>query len=198
MSYIAEVKVGKHTYLYECTAYRDKNGKARSIRTIIGKIDRETGARIYKPEYIKRMIESGTAVDIPPTEKLYSVDDIKKSRIREYGLFYLLRCILERHGLIDALKESMPGYWQEVFMLACHLTANGDSFMHCEDWIKDRESFPVGSMSSQRISELTATITADMREVFYRAWCSRRAEEEYLAIDITSASSYSELIEDVE
>lgn len=83
MSYIAEVKVGKHIYLYECTTYRDKNGKARSTRTTIGKIDRETGLRVFKPEYIERMLAAGTPVDLPPTEKRYSVADIKKSHVKE-------------------------------------------------------------------------------------------------------------------
>lgn len=198
MSYIAEVKVGKHTYLYECTAYRDKNGKAKSTRITVGKIDPKTGDRIYKPEYIERMREAGTPVHIPPTSKLYSAQDIKHSRLREYGLFYLLRGISQKVGLLEALQESLPEYWQEVFMLACHLVANGDAFMHCEEWLSQTESFPVGNMSSQRISELTASITSAMREAFYKAWCSRRAEEEYLAVDITSTSSYSELIEDVE
>jgi transposase len=198
VSYIAEVKVGKHTYLYECTAYRDQNGKARSTRTTVGKIDPKTGNRMFKPEYIERMRTGGTPIDIPSTAKLYSAQDIKNSRLREYGLFYLLRGISQRYGLIEALQESLPEYWQEVFMLACHLVANGDSFMHCEEWLSQTESFSVGSMSSQRISELTASIIPDMREAFYKAWCSRRAEEEYLAVDITSTSSYSEFIEDVE
>ena len=161
-------------------------------------MDSKTGNRIYKPEYIERMRQAGTPVNVPPTAKLYSTQDIKNSRLREYGLFYLLRGISQRVGLLQALQESLPEYWQEVFMLASHLVANGDAFMHCEEWLMQTESFPVGNMSSQRISELTALITPDMREVFYRAWCSRRAEEEYLAVDITSTSSYSELIEDVE
>lgn len=198
MSYIAEVKVGQHTYLYECTAYRDNNGKAKSTRVTIGKIDRKTGERIYKPEYIERMRAAGTPIPLSPTAKRYSAEDIQHSQVREYGLFYLLRSISQKIGLLDALQESLPECWQEIFMLACHLVANGEAFMHCEEWLSQTESFPVGNMSSQRISELTASIMPDRRDAFYKAWCSRRAEEEYLAVDITSTSSYSELIEDVE
>jgi len=53
-------------------------------------------------------------------------------------------------------------------------------------------------MSSQRISELLAGITAEERNTFYRLWCSLRGEAEYLALDITSVSSYSGLIDSVE
>jgi hypothetical protein len=62
VSYITTVKVGKHTYLYEATAYRDENGKPRNKKHPIGKIDPLTGERIYKPEYLARMARAGTPV----------------------------------------------------------------------------------------------------------------------------------------
>jgi len=83
-------------------------------------------------------------------------------------------------------------------MLACYLISSGDPFLYCEEWIKDTECLPVGSMSSQRISELLAAIKPQEREGFYKSWCSYRSEQEYLALDITSTSSYSELVDDVE
>ncbi|MBT9134353.1 MAG: hypothetical protein DDT38_01084 [Firmicutes bacterium] len=67
MSYVFEQKVGKHTYLYECTAYRDHDGNPRNKRVIIGKTDLKTGLPVYKPEYLERMREAGTPVEIPPT-----------------------------------------------------------------------------------------------------------------------------------
>jgi transposase len=74
----------------------------------------------------------------------------------------------------------------------------GGAFHHVAEWIERTDSLPVGSLSSQRISELLAAITPSDRDNFYRLWCAARSEEEYLALDITSVSSYSELIEDVE
>jgi transposase len=53
-------------------------------------------------------------------------------------------------------------------------------------------------MASQRISKLLAGITKEERDTFYHLWCSLRSELEYLALDITSTSSYSELIDSVE
>lgn len=83
-------------------------------------------------------------------------------------------------------------------MLACYLISSGDPFLYCEQWIKDTECLPVGSLSSQRISELLVAIKPEEREGFFKSWCSYRSEQEYLALDITSTSSYSELIDDVE
>ncbi|MCX6056083.1 MAG: transposase, partial [Chloroflexi bacterium] len=56
----------------------------------------------------------------------------------------------------------------------------------------------VGNMSSQRISELLMAMTSEERELFYQSWCTLRSEQEYLALDITSVSSYSQLIDEVE
>jgi transposase len=197
MSYIIENTVKGHTYLYECESWRE-GSNVLSRRKSIGKIDPATGERRFKPEYIERMRAAGTPVDIPVTEKVFSVDDVRKSSVLACGLFHLLECVCKKNGLIAALTEAIPEFWQEVFMLAVHLTANGEAFMHCEEWLTGTESLPVGNMSSQRISELLATLTPDMREHFYQAWCRHREENEYLALDITSVSSYSELVDDVE
>jgi len=198
MSYVFEQKVGKYTYLYECTAYRDHDGNPRNKRVIIGKIDLKTGLPVYKPEYLERMRKAGTLVEIPPTEKMFSMMEIKQSTVRDYGLFYLLRQLSDMIGLTASLAVSVPRYWQEIFMLACYLIASGDPFLYCEEWVKDTECLPVGSMSSQRISELLTAIKPEEREGFFQSWCGYRSEQEYLALDITSTSSYSELVDDVE
>ena len=198
MSYVIEQKVGKYTYMYECTAYRDHNGNPRNKRVIIGKIDLKTGLPVYKSEYLERMREAGTPVKIPSTEKIFLTEDIKQSTVRDYGLFYLLRHLSDVIGLSESLAVSISRYWQEIFTLACYLISSGDPFLYCEQWIKDTKCLPVGNLSSQRISELLAAIKPEEREGFFKSWCSYRSEQEYLALDITSTSSYSELVDDVE
>jgi len=198
MPYIIQNRSGKYTYLYECESWRDKNGKVMGRRKVIGKIDQVTGEKHYKAEYIERMKSAGTPIEIPTTEKIFSLEDVKKSSVLEWGAFHLLKSISEKIGLADVLKEALTHCWREVFALASHLVINGEPFMYCSDWIEETEFYPVGDMSSQRISELLAAIEPDEREHFYQAWCRHRQESEYLAIDITSVSSYSELVEDVE
>ncbi|MCK5134050.1 MAG: transposase [Candidatus Sabulitectum sp.] len=53
-------------------------------------------------------------------------------------------------------------------------------------------------LSSQRISELLQNITDEERQRFFKAWSAYRSDREYLALDITSISSWSKLIDDVE
>ena len=198
MSSIVRQKVGNNIYLYESVSYRNEDGKPRNKRISIGKVDSITGIPIYKPEYLARMQENGTPIEISATNMIFSVADIQGSSIKEYGAFYLFKNIAVKAGLLSSLENTLPKYWQEVFMLACYLVSSGDPFLYCDDWIRSTDCFSVGSMSSQRISELLIAITPENRENFYQEWCKYRSELEYLALDITSASSYSTLIEDVE
>ena len=200
MSYEVIQKVGTHQYIYLAEGYLNENGKPRQKRKPIGKIDPVTGQKIYKPEYLEELKSRGVQIptEYTKSEKLFSVEDIRKSSVRSFGTFYLYRKISERNGLIQALKESLPDCWMEYFTLACYMVSTGDPLMYCEDWLRDTESYPAGSLSSQRISELLAALPPEGREAFYRSWYAAHDDKEYLALDITSESFYSELIEDVE
>lgn len=198
MSYEVIQKVGQYQYIYLAEGFRDKDGKVRQNRRPIGKINSKTGQRVYKPEYLEELRLSGQQLDILSTEKVFSIDDIHKSSVRSHGQFYLYRSLSEKSGLTDALKQAIPDYWKEIFMLACYMISTSDPLMYCADWISGTESYPVGSMTSQRISELLISISAKQRNQFYKSWYAANKEDEYLALDITSESSYSELIDDVE
>lgn len=161
-------KVGRHQYIYLAEAYRNENGQPRQRRKPIGKIDPMTGEKVYKPEYLAQLHESSAAAGSLELKDSFSVEDIRKSSIRSYGSFYLYRKIAEHNG------------------------------MYCEDWLKDTESYPVGPLPSQRISELLLSLPTQGMEAFYGRWYAAHDDREYLALDITSESSYSKLIEDVE
>lgn len=198
MSSIIKQKVGKHTYLYESISYRNSEGKPRNTREVVGKIDPITKKEIYKPEYIARRKAEGNPIEVSDEKTEFSIDEIKQSHIKEYGCFYLLKCIAEKISLFSTIKDTLLKYCNEVFALSSYLVATGDPFLYCEDWINKIECLPIGSLSSQRISELLSSISHNERESFYREWAKKRCEDEYLALDITSISSYSELIDDVE
>ena len=70
--------------------------------------------------------------------------------------------------------------------------------MYCEDWVASNAGLDVGSMSSQRVSDLLASLGCQERNGFYRAWYEYILEREFVALDITSVSSYSERVGTVE
>ena len=198
MSFISRQRVGKHIYLYESVSYRDEKGRPRNHRTPVGKIDPVTGEWVYKPEYIELMSTRGTPLDIPKVVPSFTLEQICKSTLKEYGAFYLYQSIAKKSGLLTVLANVFPDRWQQIFTLASYFVSSAEPAMYLEDWLEKTESFPIGSMSSQRISELLLSISVDERMAFYREWGAHRCEQEYLALDITSISSYSDLIEDVE
>ncbi len=198
MSSIVRYTRGKHVYLYDSISYRDENGKPQNTRKLVGKIDPESGQPVYKPEYIERMAQQGvTLVSYQPPPS-YTVDQIRESDVRSYGAFYLYQALARRTGLINTLETVFPSCWQQIFMLACYLVSTGDPALYLEDWLAGTEGLPVGSMASQRVSELLARLQEHERRSFYQKWAACRSEQEYLALDITSISSYSSLIDAVE
>ena len=197
MSAIIKNKVGNHIYLYESESYRDKEGNVRNKRRIIGKVDPLTGQHVYKPEYIEEKgLES--IKDNAQEVRLYTVNDIKESVVKEYGVFYLLNAISEQIGLADILNKTMPCMWKEILNLAFYIVASGDPALYCEDWLYKSECYHSRELSSQRISELLTTITHGERMSFFESWSEYRCENEFIALDITSVSTYSELINDAE
>ena len=198
MASIVRKKIGHQTYLYESESYRNEEGKPRNKRKYVGKIDPVTGNPIYKSEYLKQVSEKGKPIESLSVEPMFSVTAIKNSIIREFGAYYLFNQIANSSGLLDTLKDTFPYRWEQIFNLACYIVASGEPLMYCEDWIIKTECIPCSSMASQRISELFKSISVAERMNFYEKWSEFRCEQEYLALDITSISSYSELIADVE
>lgn len=198
MSSIIRQKVRDKIYLYESVSYRNAEGKPRNKRVPIGKIDPSTGQPVYKPDYLARMAASGAILEMAASSQTFTIDDIRRSSVLEFGAMYLLESISQQIGLMNALQSALPKVYREIFTLASYLVSSGDPFLYCEEWLSKTSCSDVGSLSSQRISDLLQTITAAEREAFYQAWCEQRCEQEYLALDITSTSSYSELIQDVE
>ena len=197
MSSIVTNKIGKYTYIYESESFRDERGKPQTKKTPIGKIDHKTGQPVYRPEYLERVQGTDRQPNIPD-KHLFSVEDITQSHILECGVFNLFSQISKQIGIGAVVKDSFPDLWESILSLAFFIVATGEPAMYCEDWIAKSESYDCGSMSSQRISELLIKITHGQRMDFYEKWGAFRNEQEYFALDITSVSSYSELINDVE
>jgi len=196
VSAIITSKSGNYTYLYESESYRE-NGKVKNRRRIIGKIDPVTGNHIYKPEYLERKglhTNDESAKDTP----IYSVADVKHSHVKEYGAFYLMSEVAKAVGLVDILRETMPCEYKEVLNIAFFMISTGEPAMYCEDWLYKTESYATKGLSSQRISEILVNITEGDRLSFFEKWGEFRCENEYVALDTTSISTYSDLINKAE
>jgi transposase len=197
MAFIFEQNIGKYRYVFEAASFRNEDGKPRNRRVIIGKVDPETGQRKYYIEYLECMHSAGTPIDVPPPQQTFSIDDIQGSLVKNWGAFYLFQQIAEKTGLLHILSGVFKESWQQIFDLACYLVSTGEPMMYCEDWMAETDAFPA-SLSSTNISRLMQSITRQEQETFFKKWAEFRSEQEFIALDITSISSYSQFIEDVE
>ncbi len=110
MSYEVIQRVGRYQYIYLADGYRNSEGQVRQNRRPIGKINPKTGQKVYKPEYLEERRRAGQPVEIPTTEKIFSVDDIRQSSVP----LGLSTCIVrsERHWvcpLHSGRLYRMPG-----------------------------------------------------------------------------------------
>ena len=175
--YIIEQKIKGTIYVYQVSAYWDKKKQqARQKRVCIGKKDPITGKLI--PSKLQK----------PPRS------------CRDFGNFYLLKTIAERIGLVDILSKIFPDVWHELLTCIFYEISERKPLYLCEQWSEYTQTINNTVLSSPRISELLQDIGRrdNDRMNFFTAWAQHRAEEEYLAFDITSISSYSKLIEYLE
>ncbi len=180
------------TYIYEATSvWNTEKQRSEQKRIYIGKKDAATGEFIPNKKYFELYGENGKPRQIEELPKPVSV-----MSSHEYGNIYALLNAADKTGLTDILKECFPKQWENILSCAIHSCSENEALYLCKPWAEN--SYGVAAPSSQRISELLLELDDDSRMTFYKKWAALRAEKEYLALDITSVSSWSELIQYVE
>lgn len=179
------------TYAYESVSHWDKEKKqSRSKRTLIGRVDNKTG-------------------EIVPTDgrgRKENIIDPKKGPIATtvtsrsfYGATYLFDAIGEKLSITTDLKKCFPKEYKKILSIAYYLILEeSNPLFRFEKW-NALHKHPYGkNISSQRSSELFASITEEAKEQFFRLQGKRRTEKEFWAYDTTSISSYSEQLRQVQ
>ena len=181
------------TYAYHSEAYWDPEKKqARSKRTLIGRQDPHTGqivptdGRMRKSRLAKEAIKPGP-VPVSETARKF------------FGATYLLDAIGEQLGITEDLKRCFPETYKQILSIAYYLALENDAPLYRFEKWGVLHKHPYGKdIPSQRSSELFASITESAKEDFFRRQGRRRCEKEYRVYDITSISSYSEQLRQVQ
>jgi len=170
------------TYVYESVSYWDKEKRqARNKKICVGKLDPASGELIPS----KRLAP----------EQAGAKDPAVTASAEIVGPSIILDAITDRLGLGSLLKSCFPTEHQQILTMAYYLTAQGGPLSHCGTWCKSHAPSLEESLSSQRISELLASISIDEKQTFFIKWMNKVLEDDYLCYDITSISSYSEFNE---
>ncbi len=181
------------TYAYRNEAYWDPEKKqSRARRELIGKLDPENGEIVPTRSYKKK----NTDESIPPAKR--GPVAITKIRRSFYGASYLLDEIGKITGLQDDLKACFPDRYKQILSIAYYLILEeNNSLSRFSHWNR-LHIHPFGEdIPSQRSSEIFQAITEEERMSFFCKQGKRRVEKEYWAFDITSISSYSEVLSQV-
>ena len=175
------------TYAYTNEAYWDKEKQqSRAKRKLIGKVDPVTG------EIIPTDGRGRKKKELPPTVKRGPVPSVQISR-SFYGATYLLDVIGENLGITDDLKRCFPNNYHQILSIAYYLILEDKNPLYRFEKWSSLHKHPYGdNIPSQRSSELFASITEEAKNQFFCLQGKRRTEKEFWAYDITSISSYSE------
>lgn len=178
------------TYVYESSGYWDKEKKqARNRRVCIGKLDPDTGKLIPS----KRQ----QALEPPATVKPGPVPTLQWKR-GFCGATYLFDAIGDKLGISEDLKRCFPDTYRQILSIAYYLILEDrNPLSRFPKWAATH-THPFGKdIPSQRSSELFGSITENAKQNFFQLQARRRLEEEYLAYDTTSISSYSKSLKQV-
>ncbi|SFI28989.1 Transposase [Tindallia magadiensis] len=180
------------TYAYENEAYWDKEKQqSRAKRKLIGKLDPETGEIIPTRPYKKASPQTHVPAKQGPVP-------ITKVQRRSYGATHLFDQIGQQTGVQEDLKACFPGMYKQFLSIAYYLIMEDHNPLSRFPHWQRLHVHPYGEdISSQRSSELFQSIEEESRMTFFRKQGKRRIEKEYWAFDITSISSYSEVLHQV-
>ncbi|OPL09413.1 MAG: transposase [delta proteobacterium ML8_F1] len=175
------------TYVYENRPYWDKDKKqSRAKRTLIGKLDPETGEIVPTRSYKKEIVQDSS--------QLKKRGPVAITRIRRsfFGASYLLDQIGMTTGIRDDLKACFPEHYKQIISIAYFLILEESNALSRFSHWQRLHIHPYGKdLPSQRISELFQSIDEESRMAFFKKQGKRRIEKECWAFDITSISSYS-------
>lgn len=177
-------------YAYNNEAYWNKEKKqSRARRTLLGRVDPETGKTVPTRAYRKRD-KSVKAVTVKPGPM--AITEFKRSF---FGATYLFDQIGKITGITADLKVCFPGSYRQVLSIVYYLILEENNALNrFSHWQKLHIHPNCEDIPSQRSNELFQSISEEGRMIFFQKQGRRRVEGEYWAFDITSISSYSDTL----
>ena len=174
-------------YAYKVTrTYRNAKGQPTCDRRSIGRVDDESGMLIPNLAYYEFYGEVSAPEPAPQV-----------GSVSEAGVTFAARAALESCGALPMLASAFGGARaSEMLTVAAYMLAEGNVMSYLDDFC-ERALVPT-EVDDRRASELFASLLPEERASFFSSWASAQAGNDYVAYDVTSFSSYSEGIADLE
>ena len=172
-------------YVYKYTHYfRNSDGKPRNRAMLIGKVDAKTGK-------------------MKPNKNFYELfkitPEIHDATVWDYGYSYLALKCCNDIGLTSCLKEVFGEQAMDIIVSATYITREGSTMDAIDDWL-ERTLVPnyFKNLNSQTTSKLFESISAPKTHEFFKKWVTKSLTSNNVCYDVTSISSYSRTMTDVE
>jgi transposase len=169
-------KTNNTTYVYQNTSTWNKQTKqCNTKRKYIGKLDPNTG-------------------NITPTNKHNTKKEQTPphyAKVQCQGPTLILDKTANNLNLTHHLQTTFPDNYQKILTTAYYLISENKPLSHIQTWSTHHTHPNNTPLTSQHISELLKTISKEKQLPFFTKWTKEHAEKEYIALDITSVSSYS-------
>jgi hypothetical protein len=173
------------TYAYHSVSYWDKEKKqSRAKRTLIGRVGKETGEIVPTDGRNRKKQEGKTPVKrgSKTSERVHH---------SFYGATYLLDTIGEKLGITHDLKQCFPDTYGQILSIAYYLILEDSTPLYRFEKWEILHKHPYGNtITSQRSSELFASITEGSKQRFFNLQGKGRVEKEFWAYDTTTMSSF--------
>ena len=183
-------KQSSKVYIYQYTDhYRcNKNGKAGHKSKAIGLLDEEKNLLIPNDNYFELN-------SIEP--RLFTED------VLSFGYTSLCNHVLTDLGVVKLLKKHFPdAIVNKLLVCAMYCIGNETSTMNdIDDWMETAHlPYTLPLITSQGASRLFKSVGKDISAVhnFKKDWAAKTGKDQVVCYDVTSLSSYSNLIVSVE
>ena len=181
---IAYKKVSGKTYVYYVTAsYRNKKGQPTCDRSSIGRLDEISGKLIPNRNYYEIYLKQPA----PVSKGIY-----------HFGVNYAFENISEELGLTKLLKRYFPEYHSEIMTMAQYMLEEGNVMYYLDDYTESHKTAINETMSDSKGSKVFSSLREEDMLLFFSEWMKRKKNNEYIAYDVTSFSSYGNSIEELE
>jgi transposase len=179
----AGVKNEKYVYKY-IKYFRNADGKPRSKAVVIGKYDSVHNQMRPNAKYFE----------------LYSIaPEFSDTEVYDFGFAYLVRKCAEDSGLLPCLSEAFGECAMKILVTAAYMLRESNAMDGIDDWL-ERTYFNGFDkiLNSQSTSRLFSVISQTQMHYFFREWVKKVDCGGNVCYDVTSISSYSRTMCDVE
>lgn len=192
ISYKKGPKGTKYVY-YKVRIYRNERGVNTCDEVAIGKLDQETGLLIPNKNYPILFPDSQDYV----TNLDASTEDEDVRYVKPIGLIKACRHIFNRLKINELLEQYTKVDTELAIAIVSYMLIEGNVMSKYKIWAK-KHYFPKEyQLSSQDISRVFEGVGSEDQLGFLDNWSRFTFEDEYIAYDVTSISSYSKEIQQV-